>query len=84
MGAYGYVKPRIETAMREIKERHLGEIYFKYDEADYRTRDVHFVGRRPSAAPANGGFKEHISEQKEILDRVLDTSKPFDRLTGRP
>ena len=32
------------------EERHLGEIYFKYDEADYRARDVYFVGRRPSAA----------------------------------
>ena len=67
MGAYGYVKPRIETAMNSIKDRQLGEIYFNVDEEMYKVRKVYYVGRGPSAAPANGGFKQHITEQR--IDR---------------
>ena len=76
MGAYGYVKPRIETAMTSIKDRQLGEIYFNVDKEMYNVRKMHYVGRRPSAAPANGGFKQHVAEQRELIDRAL-SSTPF-------
>ena len=71
MGAYGYVKPRIETVMQSIKDRQLGEIYFNLNEELYKGRKVHYVGRGPSAAPANGGFKQHVEEQRTFVDRAL-------------
>jgi 2-oxoglutarate dehydrogenase E1 component len=78
MGAYSYCKPRLETALRDIKKQDLGEFYYKLDEDEYKLRNVYFCGRGPSAAPANGGFKQHTTQQREILDRVLNVDERFD------
>ena len=78
MGAYSYCKPRLETALRDIKQQELGEFYYKLDEDEYKLRNVYFCGRGPSAAPANGGFKQHTAQQREILDRVLNVDERFD------
>ena len=32
---------------------------------------VRYIGRKPAAAAATGGYKNHVSEQKEFIDRAL-------------
>jgi 2-oxoglutarate dehydrogenase E1 component len=56
MGAWAYVKPRFDTILRE------GGI----------VRDpIRYIGRKPSASAATGGYKNHVQEQKEFIDRAL-------------
>jgi 2-oxoglutarate dehydrogenase complex dehydrogenase (E1) component-like enzyme len=55
-GAWTYVKPRFDTALREAR----------VDRAPIR-----FVGRKPSASPASGGYNVHVQEQKEVMDAAL-------------
>jgi len=60
MGAYFYVKPRLITAMAETEK-----------DGGPKARQVHYVGRMPSAAPANGGMKQHLVDQRDILRKAL-------------
>ena len=55
MGAWSYVKPRFDTACRE----------------EGILRLIRYVGRRPSASPATGGYKQHFREQKEFIGEAL-------------
>eukprot|EP01036_Dinobryon_divergens_P032775 gene32775-42433_t len=55
MGAWQYVKPRLMTTFRENGLR----------------LSVEYVGRPPSSSPAMGGYKLHMSEQKDLVDRAL-------------
>ena len=32
---------------------------------------LRYIGRKPSAAAATGGYKNHVTEQKEFIDRAL-------------
>lgn len=55
MGAWNYVKPRIETAMREYN----------------LVREIKYIGRKPSASPATGSYRVHNIEQKELIDKAI-------------
>jgi len=58
MGAYTYVKERIETTLEKLCER-AGE-------------KVRYVGRLPSASTAAGHASQHNKELKAMLDTVYD------------
>jgi len=64
MGAYFYVKPRLMTGMVEIEK-----------DGGPKVRPVTYVGRMPSAAPANGGMKQHLLDQRDILRKALGVDK---------
>ena len=51
MGAWSYVQPRFRTAVKKLCE-------------DVKDRDLHYVGRPVSAAPATGLFRRHLDENK--------------------
>ncbi|KJE90257.1 oxoglutarate dehydrogenase [Capsaspora owczarzaki ATCC 30864] len=59
MGAWSYVQPRIETALKQSKT-HPGD----------RARPK-FIGRRPSAATATGKKKTHLAEEAELVKSAL-------------
>ena len=59
MGAWSYVKPRLLTTLRENGIQ----------------RTIEYVGRKPSSSPAMGGYKLHISEQKELIEKALSLPK---------
>jgi 2-oxoglutarate dehydrogenase E1 component len=58
MGAWSYVQPRFETALRNasISPDRVG---------------VTYVGRGPSASPATGSQISHASEQKQLVGNAL-------------
>lgn len=58
MGAWLYVKPRMDTALREL---YLGD----------HPRHVQYVGRPASASTATASFRIHQKETKEIVDAAL-------------
>lgn len=58
MGAWSYVKPRFQTAIRHFS-----------DGADNRL--VSYVGREPSAAPATGNPMVHKEEQDALVNESL-------------
>ena len=58
MGAWSYVKDRIETTLEKLAER-TGE-------------RVRYVGRQPSASTAAGHASQHNKELKHMLDVVYD------------
>mmetsp|Transcript_3340 Transcript_3340/g.4762 ORF Transcript_3340/g.4762 Transcript_3340/m.4762 type:complete len:903 (+) Transcript_3340:426-3134(+) len=55
MGAWSFIKPRLMTTLRE----------------NGVVKTIEYVGRKPSSSPANGGYKLHVAEQKELIDRAL-------------
>jgi 2-oxoglutarate dehydrogenase E1 component len=57
MGAWFYVKPRMETTIRELEKS---------------ARPVKYVGRPPSAAPATGLPKVHEAEQSKLISEALE------------
>ena len=58
MGAYGFIKRRIENVMREINTKQKKLIY---------------IGRRAAASPATGVFDRHLSNQKNILRLAIES-----------
>jgi len=60
MGAYGFVKRRIESVMKEIKMKQEKLLY---------------VGRRAAASPATGVFDRHLTNQKHILQLAIEADK---------
>lgn len=56
-GAWGYVKPRFDTAMRDagIKDR----------------TNIRYIGRKPSSASAVGSYHIHDQEQKIFIKEAL-------------
>ena len=60
MGAYGFVKRRIESVMKEIKMKQEKLLY---------------VGRRAAASPATGVFERHLTNQKNILQLAIEADK---------
>ena len=63
MGAWSYVKPRFDTAMRSMG---VG-----LDPAAQLRDPIRYVGRTPSAASATGAYRLHAIEQKALVDRAL-------------
>jgi 2-oxoglutarate dehydrogenase E1 component len=60
MGAYGFVKRRIENVMKEINMKQEKLLY---------------VGRRAAASPATGVFDRHLANQKNILRLAVEADK---------
>lgn len=60
MGAWLYVRPRLETAMREL-----------YDKTLCRLRSLTYIGRPVSASAATASFQIHRKESHEIFDAAL-------------
>ena len=60
MGAYGFVKRRIESVMKEINMKQEKLLY---------------VGRRAAASPATGVFDRHLANQKNILRLAVEAEK---------
>jgi 2-oxoglutarate dehydrogenase E1 component len=57
MGAYGFVKRRIESVMKNINVKQEKLLY---------------VGRRAAASPATGVFDRHVANQKNILRLAVE------------
>ena len=70
-GAYGYVKPRIETTMRDLVDP-KSSLFPTGKGASFVMKDVGYIGRLPSSSSANGGFKQHMADQKAVIDAALD------------
>ncbi|GMH36461.1 hypothetical protein BSKO_04329 [Bryopsis sp. KO-2023] len=62
MGAWQFVKPRMDTAMREL-----------CDSVGRKPRPVHYIGRASSAATATASYRIHQKETREIIDWALST-----------
>ena len=60
MGAYGFVKRRIESVMKEINMKQEKLLY---------------IGRRAAASPATGVFDRHLANQKNILRLAIEAKK---------
>ena len=60
MGAYFFVKERIESVMHSI---------------NMKTKELIFIGRRSSASPATGVQARHTQNQKNIIDLALNAEK---------
>ena len=60
MGAYGFVKRRIESVMKEI---------------NMKQKTLLYVGRRAAASPATGVFERHLANQKNILRLAVEAEK---------
>tara|TARA_B100000686_G_scaffold353551_1_gene459624 strand:- start:3002 stop:3556 length:555 start_codon:yes stop_codon:yes gene_type:complete len=57
MGAYGFVKRRIDSVMKEIKTVQEKLLY---------------VGRRAAASPATGVYDRHLANQKNIIRLAIE------------
>ncbi|BGP18283.1 hypothetical protein JCM10213_008455 [Rhodosporidiobolus nylandii] len=57
-GAWTYVQPRIETALRETEH--------------HKTRRVYFAGRPPTSSVATGSKKQHALEIEQFLEEAFD------------
>jgi len=60
MGAYFFVKERVESVMRSLEAK---------------TKELIFIGRRSSASPATGVQARHTQNQKNIIDLALKANK---------
>eukprot|EP01041_Mallomonas_annulata_P001310 gene1310-2527_t len=73
MGAWSYVKPRFDTAMRDLRAQHSG-LQTHIDNPSQvvsDNREFTYIGRKPSASAATGSYKVHVAEMKEIIDKAL-------------
>ena len=60
MGAYFFVKERIESVMHSL---------------NMRIKELIFIGRRSSASPATGVQARHTQNQKNIIDLAIKADK---------
>ena len=60
MGAYFFVKERIESVMHSL---------------NLKTKELIFIGRRSSASPATGVQARHTQNQKNIIDLAIKADK---------
>ncbi len=59
MGAWGFVKGRLESVMQEAKVKQA---------------KIYYVGRSPAASPAAGSLERHLSNQETILKMATEDS----------
>jgi 2-oxoglutarate dehydrogenase E1 component len=73
MGCWGYVQPRLLTALRHCGEAAEGEGDNKQSSAahSWATRGVKYVGRAAAASPATASFSIHQKELGEIIGAAL-------------
>ena len=74
-GAWQYVKPRFDTALRELRtmqppdETHRTHPHTP--RVDVNPRCFRYVGRKPAASAATGSYRIHVAEMKDIIDSAL-------------
>ena len=59
MGAWGFIRGRIENALKDIKAKQS---------------KLYFIGRRAAASPATGVFDRHLANQKNILRLAIEAN----------
>ena len=59
MGAWGFVKGRLESVMQEAK---------------VKQEKIYYVGRSPAASPAAGSLERHLSNQETIIKMATEDS----------
>ena len=59
MGAWGFVKGRLESVMQEAK---------------VKQEKIFYVGRSPAASPAAGSLERHLSNQETIIKMAIEDS----------
>ena len=59
MGAWGFVKGRLESVMQEAK---------------VKQKKIFYVGRSPAASPAAGSLERHLSNQETIIKMATEDS----------
>ena len=69
MGFWGFVQPRVETALRELVGGNV--VGGDGDEGHKVPRKVRYVGRPASASPASGSQTIHARETKAFVDEAL-------------
>ena len=57
MGAWLLVRDYIQWTLQTIKAKNT---------------EISYIGRSPDASPATGYAKRHLSEQKEIINKVFE------------
>ena len=57
MGAWGFIRSRIEDVLKKINSKQL---------------NLYFIGRRAAASPATGVFDRHLSNQKNLLRLAIE------------
>ncbi|KAK4701567.1 hypothetical protein P7C70_g4663, partial [Phenoliferia sp. Uapishka_3] len=60
-GAWQYMQPRIETAMRETEH--------------HKSKRIYVAGREPTSSVATGSKKQHAKEIQDFLDQSFDLEK---------
>ncbi len=74
MGAWEYVRPRLQLALRQLyAKQQLGEDWYPGMALDACIGEKHmqFIGRPPAASPATASFAIHQKETKDIIDAAL-------------
>ncbi len=59
MGAWGFVKGRLESVMQEV---------------NVKQEKIYYVGRSPAASPAAGSLERHLSNQETIIKMATEDS----------
>ena len=57
MGAWGFIRSRIESVMSE---------------AGVKQKELYYVGRSPAASPAAGSLPRHITNQENIISLATE------------
>ena len=75
-GAWSYVNPRIQTAMRAAREVIITCLVTPCDRVCSTLYPCHkvkplYAGRKPAAATATGSPAVHAVEQAQLLDKAL-------------
>jgi 2-oxoglutarate dehydrogenase E1 component len=60
MGAYFFVKHRVESVLSSI---------------NHSEKNLIFIGRKASASPATGVHERHLQNQKNIINLALTANK---------
>jgi len=71
MGAYSYIKPRLETAMRDVIDKENLNNNNNNEVEKFQRKVIQNIGRSSLAESASGGMKEHIDDQKNIIMNAL-------------
>jgi len=71
MGAWSYVRPRLDTALRHLRSGSTWTGSSRIAAA----RTFSYIGRKPSAASATGSYKVHVSEMKDIMEQAMKLFK---------
>jgi len=68
-GAWSYVRPRLENTARSLLRASEGSLA-----GQAKPREIAYVGRNPSAAPATGLVALHQQELRELLEAAFADS----------